>query len=38
MWDAKAREIGISKNALLLVLLDLGWKVYENVNPPAQQG
>jgi hypothetical protein len=34
--SAKAKEIGISKNALILVLIDLGWKAYENFNHPAQ--
>lgn len=28
--DEKAEQIGISKNALMLVLLDLGMKVYES--------
>jgi hypothetical protein len=27
--EAKAKEIGVSKNALLTVLIDLGFKVYE---------
>jgi hypothetical protein len=34
--EAKAKEIVISKNAFVLVLLDLGFKVYENVNSPTQ--
>jgi hypothetical protein len=36
--EAKAREVGVSKNALTLILIDLGFKVYENVKPPAQPG
>jgi hypothetical protein len=36
--ELKAREIGVSKNAFLLILIDLGFKVYENVKPPAQPG
>ena len=35
--EAKAREVGISKNALILVLIDLGWKIYENLNQASQQ-
>jgi predicted DNA-binding protein len=35
--DAKAKEIGISKNALILVLIDLGFKAYENVNLQVQE-
>jgi hypothetical protein len=34
--EAKAKEIGISKNAFVLVLLDLGFKAYENVNSQPQ--
>jgi hypothetical protein len=34
--NAKAKEIGISKNALMLVLMDLGWKAYEKLNLPPQ--
>jgi hypothetical protein len=35
--DVKAKEIGISKNALILVMLELGLRAYEKVNQPAQQ-
>lgn len=31
--NAKAQEIGISKNALLVILIDLGLKAYEGINP-----
>jgi predicted HicB family RNase H-like nuclease len=34
--EAKAKEIGVSKNALVLILIDLGFKIYENVNFQAQ--
>jgi hypothetical protein len=34
--EAKAKEIGVSKNALALILLDLGFKAYAGVNPQPQ--
>jgi hypothetical protein len=34
--EAKAQEIGVSKNALALILLDLGFKAYEGVNHHPQ--
>jgi hypothetical protein len=34
----KAQEIGVSKNALLLILLDIGMRAYENVSlPPSTE-
>jgi hypothetical protein len=30
---AKAKELGISKNAFLLVLIDLGFKAYDSLSP-----
>jgi hypothetical protein len=33
---AKAKEIGILKNTLMLVLIDLGWRTYEKLNLPPQ--
>jgi hypothetical protein len=36
--EAKAKEIGISKNAFTLILIDLGFKVYENANFQAPPG
>jgi hypothetical protein len=36
--NVKAQEIGISKNALLVILIDLGWKTYESVNSQSQFG
>ena len=35
--DEKAKAVGISKNALILVLVDLGLKLYESANPQGQQ-
>ena len=35
--EARAKSIGVSKNAFLLVLVDLGMKSYDSVNPPPQQ-
>lgn len=37
--DEKAESIGISKNALLMVLIDMGMKVYEGtvqIIPPQE--
>jgi predicted DNA-binding protein len=34
--EAKAKEIGVSKNAFVLILLNLGWRAYENVTPQRQ--
>ena len=36
--ETKAKEIGISKNALLAVLIDLGFRTYENQSPQNPQG
>jgi predicted HicB family RNase H-like nuclease len=33
--ESKAKEVGISKNALILILIDLGLRVYEREHQSA---
>ena len=35
--DEEAKRLGISKNALLLILVDLGFRLFESANPQGQQ-
>ena len=35
--DEKAKAVGISKNALLLVLVYWGFRLFESANPQGQQ-
>ena len=35
--DNKANEIGISKNALILVLIDMGFKIYDSLITANRQ-
>ena len=35
--ESRAKEIGISKNAFLIVLIDFGFRMYENLSPQLVQ-